>query len=47
MSIKMTLCEGYWYVDVKSSPAGAFKRDSRHPNIHDALKRMEELAGVK
>ena len=33
MSIKLTLRDGYWYLDIKPSPCAAFKAHSRHPSI--------------
>lgn len=38
MSVKVTLKDGYWYVDVRLSATSNFKSRSRHPRIEDALE---------
>lgn len=44
MSIKMTYHDGYWYVDVKATPAAPFKRYSRHPSLDEALEQTRLIA---
>ena len=43
MDIKLTLRDGYWYLDIKPSPCAAFKAHSRHPSIPMALAEAERL----
>ena len=43
MSIKLTLRDGYWYLDIKLSSCAAFKAHSRHPSIPMALAEAERL----
>ena len=44
MSIKLSYHQGYWYVDVKPSPAATFKRYSRHTSIDQALEQTRLIA---
>ena len=44
MSIKLSIRDGYWYVDLKASPCAAFKAHSRHANLNDAMEQMRVLA---
>lgn len=43
MSIKLTLRDGYWYLDIKPSTCAAFKAHIRHPSIPKALAEAERL----
>lgn len=37
--------DGFWYLDVRRTAAGAFRSDSRHASIDEALARVKEVAG--
>lgn len=45
MSVRLTRLEdGYWYIDVRRSPAGMFKAHGRHRTLAQALLQVEALA---
>lgn len=44
MSVKMSYKDGYWYVDVRPSPAAAFKPYSRHPTLDEAIEQVRLVA---
>lgn len=43
MNIKLTLRDGYWYLDIKQSPCAAFTPHSRYPSIPQALEAAEKI----
>lgn len=44
MSVKLTLRDGFWYVDIRKSPAGQFKSKSRHSNFNEAFDAAKAFA---
>lgn len=44
MSIKLTLRDEYWYIDVRWSPAAPFKSHSRHPTLDKAIAKIKEIS---
>lgn len=36
--------DGLWYVDVRRTATGAFRSDSRHGTLDDALERVRSVA---
>lgn len=39
--------DGFWYVDLRRTPTGAFRSDSRHASLDDAIDRVREVAERK
>lgn len=45
-SLRLTRAEdGHWYLDVRRATSAAFRSDSRHASIDEALERVKALAG--
>ena len=45
-SLRLTRAEdGHWYLDVRRATSAAFRSDSRHASIDEALERVKEVAG--
>ncbi len=44
MSLKLTLRDGYWYVDVRLTPAAHYKSYSRHTTFAEAVEQMGLIA---
>lgn len=47
-SIRLTRAEdGHWYLDVRRATSAAFRSDSRHASLDDAIDRVREVAEGK
>ena len=44
MSLKLSLRDGFWYVDVRLTPAAHYKPYSRHPSLNEAMEQMRLVA---
>lgn len=44
MSIRISFNDGYWYIDVRRSPAGQYKAHSRFPDLEQALEQAQQIA---
>jgi hypothetical protein len=47
MSIRISFNDGYWYIDVRRSPAGQYKAHSRFPDLDQALEQARQIATTK
>lgn len=45
-SVRLTRAEdGHWYLDVRRARSAAFRSDSRHASLDEALERVRAVAG--